>query len=136
MHGIHVKALPKILRSEIGVDTMRRFHSKVFTKLAQNLKEKKIHDFFFFYQICTLKTLHPTLTKSWIHPYRNAHIEIRVQYYWCADLHQLYLAFLAEGAAIKEFTDTICAWADKGHLYQNGKTHTEMNTGYALMKVM
>ena len=26
---------------------------------------------------------------------------------------------------IREFTDTICAWADKGHLYQKGKTHRD-----------
>ena len=26
---------------------------------------------------------------------------------------------------IREFTYTICAWADKGHLYQKGKTHID-----------
>ena len=26
---------------------------------------------------------------------------------------------------ISQFIDTICAWADKGHLYQNGKTHRD-----------
>ena len=26
---------------------------------------------------------------------------------------------------IREFTDTICAWADKGHLYQKGNTHRD-----------
>ena len=31
-----------------------------------------------------------------------------------------------EAHGIREFTDTICAWADKGNLYQNGKTHRDV----------